>query len=100
MMDLEHEFNRSDIDFILKLIKFIKNNKDINKSNTISINGYNKEFILNLMSKSIVLNFNNGDFIKLSILIGASCKNNSINVEINYKALEYLEFIEKELSQA
>lgn len=100
MMDLEHEFNRSDIDFILKLIKFIKNNKDINKSNTISINGYNKEFILNLMSKSIVLNFNNGDFIKLSILIGASCKNNSINVEINYKVLEYLEFIEKELSQA
>lgn len=99
MMNLEHEFNRSDIDFILKLIKFIKNNKDINKSNTISINGYNKEFILNLMSKSIVLNFNNGDFIKLSILIGASCKNNSINVEINYKALEYLEFIEKELSQ-
>lgn len=99
MMNLEHEFNRSDIDFILKLIKFIKNNKDINKSNTISINGYNKEFILNLMSKSIVLNFNNGDFIKLSILIGASCKNNSINIEINYKALEYLEFIEKELSQ-
>lgn len=98
-MKLEHDFNKDEIGFILSLISFIKDNRNsINKSNRIDIHGYNKEFIFNVMSKSIIINFNNKDFIVLNIVTGVKCENYSMTIEINYKALEYLDFIEKELS--
>lgn len=98
-MKLEHNFNKNEIDFILSLIGFIKDNRNsINKNNRIVANGYSKEFVLSLMSKSMVLIFNNKDFIVLSIDTGVQCENYSMTIEINYKALEYLDFIEKELS--
>lgn len=48
-MKLEHDFNKDEIDFILSLISFIKDNRNsINKSNRIDIHGYNKEFIFKI----------------------------------------------------
>lgn len=98
-MKLENDFNKDEIGFILSLISFIKDNRNsINKNNRIVANGYSKEFVLSLMSKSIIINFSNKDFIVLSIVAGVKCENYSMTIHINYKALEYLDFIEKELS--
>lgn len=96
-MKLKHEFNKSEAEFILKLISFIKDN-DISKNNLISVNGYTEEFLYKIMTKSIIINNDNGDIIKLSIIISVGCKNNSSVVEINYKLLEYIDFVKKELS--
>lgn len=60
-MKLEHDFNKDEIGFILSLISFIKDNRNsINKNSRIVSNGYSKEFVLSLMSKSMVLIFKIG----------------------------------------